>query len=202
LADTVLGIFLDSETNGLNPGKHRILEIAFKILDVATGELKEEFQSTVAVTYHQWEKSDPESLNINGFTWLEANQAPACNAVSDQIKTIFARHEIKRGKAVFICQNPSFDRVFFSQLIDPDEQEKMLWPYHWLDLASMYWAKTIGKSQDQERKLPWETGYTKDKIASAMHLPSEEKPHRAMKGVDHLLLCYQAVVGFPLINNS
>ena len=34
---TVLGVFLDSETNGLNFQKHRVVEIAFKIVDVLSG---------------------------------------------------------------------------------------------------------------------------------------------------------------------
>jgi len=117
--------------------------------------------------------------------------------VAEGIKASFSRNGIKRGNAVFICQNPSFDRIFFSQLIDADVQEKLLWPYHWLDLASMYWADCITKAKSGQSLLPWETGFSKDKIARALRLPPEEKPHRAMNGVDHLLLCYEAVVGFP-----
>ena len=41
------------------------------------------------------------------------------------------------------------------------------------------------------------SGLSKDKIAGAFALASEEKPHRARNGVNHLLLCYEAVVGFP-----
>ena len=110
---------------------------------------------------------------------------------------LFDKHDIKRGEAVFICQNPSFDRIFFSQLIDVDTQEKLLWPYHWLDLASMYWAEAIRKAKGGEEKYPWMTGCSKDKIATALELPKEVKPHRAMNGVNHLLLCYESVVGFP-----
>ena len=102
-----------------------------------------------------------------------------------------------RKKAVFICQNPSFDRGFFSQLIDPDTQEDLNWPYHWLDLASMYWAISMDKAKKQNCPFPWETGISKDLIASHYNLPAEDKPHRAMNGVDHLLICYEAVVGFP-----
>jgi DNA polymerase-3 subunit epsilon/oligoribonuclease len=109
----------------------------------------------------------------------------------------FMRNKVKRGDAVFICQNPSFDRAFFAQLVDPDTQEKSLWPYHWLDLASMFWAKAIHCKQQSDGMWPWETGLSKDKIATAFFLPSEERPHRAMNGVDHLILCYKAVVGFP-----
>ena len=193
----MLGIFLDSETNGLNAMKHRIIEIAFKIIDVRTGELKDQFQSHISASFEEWEKSDPACLQVNGFTWPEVSQAASPKSVGESIIKLFNKHDIKRGEAVFICQNPSFDRIFFSQLIDVDTQEKLLWPYHWLDLASMYWAKAIHKTQLGEGKYPWETGCSKDKIATALSLPKEEKPHRAMNGVNHLLLCYEAVVAFP-----
>ncbi len=198
----MLGIFLDSETNGLNAMKHRIIEIAFKIIDVKTGEVKDQFQSLVAATYQEWEKSDPASLQVNGFSWVEVSQAPPPKTVAENILTLFKKHDIKRGEAVFICQNPSFDRIYFSQLIDVDTQEKLLWPYHWLDLASMYWAEAIRKTKLNEGKYPWETGCSKDKIAVALQLPKEEKPHRAMNGVNHLLLCYKSIVGFPESKSS
>ncbi len=193
----MLGIFLDSETNGLNAKKHRIIEIAFKIIDARSGELKEQFESRIKASFEEWEKSDPASLQVNGFTWAEVSEAPTPKSVSEEIIKLFNQNEIKRGEAVFICQNPSFDRIFFSQLIDADTQEQLLWPYHWLDLASMYWAEAIRKTKSGEGKYPWLTGCSKDKIATALELPKEQKPHRAMNGVNHLLLCYESVVGFP-----
>jgi DNA polymerase-3 subunit epsilon/oligoribonuclease len=193
----VLAIFLDTETNGLNSYKHRVIEIAFQIVDVLTGQIQEAFESLVLATPENWEKSDPESLKVNGFTWEQVSKGVSAHIVGAEIQKIFAKHKIKRGNAVFICQNPSFDRIFFSQLIDPDTQEKLLWPYHWLDLASMYWAKSMQAGAEGTGNYPWETGYSKDKIAIAKSLPTESSPHRAMNGVKHLQLCYQAVVGFP-----
>lgn len=194
----MLGIFLDTETNGLNANKHKVIEIAYKILDVTTGELKAEFQTLIFQPPEIWKTSDLESLKINGFNWDEVKTGLQPSDAAERIKTTFKALEIKRGFSVFICQNPSFDRAFFSQLIDPDEQEKLEWPYHWLDLASMYWAESIRKAQSKEALYPWETGLSKDRIATTFQLPVEKSPHRAMNGVDHLLLCYQAVVGFPL----
>jgi oligoribonuclease len=193
----VLGIFLDSETNGLNPHKHRIIEIAFQIRDIWTGELKDEFLSIVSTTPEEWAKSDPESLKVNGFKWEEVVNGVSPSIVGNQIQQMFAKNGIKRGEAVFICQNPSFDRIYFAQLVDPDLQEKLLWPYHWLDLASMYWADAMKDAIAGKAKFPWETGYSKDKIARTYMLPTEEQPHRAMNGVKHLILCYKMVVGFP-----
>jgi DNA polymerase-3 subunit epsilon/oligoribonuclease len=193
----VIGIFLDTETNGLNSQIHKIIEIAFKIVDLSTGGLIEEYQSLVAQSFEAWEKSDQESLRINGFTWNEVASGRTPRNISQTIIDIFTRCGIKRKKAVFICQNPSFDRIFFSQLIDPDTQELLMWPYHWLDLASMYWALSMEQAKLHRGPLPWETGLSKDSIASHYKLPGESKPHRAMNGVAHLLLCYENIVGFP-----
>lgn len=195
---TVLGIFLDSETNGLNPYKHKVVEIALKILDVETGEVKDQYESIVFQTYDDWQLSDLESLQVNGFDWDQVSYGQKTETVAEQIKQCFLKNKVQRGSSVFICQNPSFDRAFFSHLIDPEIQEKLLWPYHWLDLASMHWATSIHKNK--KGSYPWETGFSKDRIAKTYHLPSENKPHRAMNGVDHLILCYEAVVGFPLKN--
>lgn len=193
----MIGVFLDTETNGLNSQIHKILEIAFKIVDLTNGEIKQEFQTLIAQPIEAWEKSDQESLRINGFTWDEVSKGKMPRHASQTIIDIFTQCGIRRKKAVFICQNPSFDRVFFSQLIDPDTQELLSWPYHWLDLASMYWALSMDKAKQLKGPLPWETGFSKDMIASQYKLPGEAKPHRAMNGVSHLLLCYHAVVGFP-----
>ena len=193
----MLGIFLDTEANGLNPQIHKILEIAYKIVDLTTGKVLEEFQEVVAQPIEAFEKSDPNSLKVNGFSWIEVAKGVPSETIAGHIIDSFIKLDIRRKKAVFICQNPSFDRVFFSQLINPDTQELLNWPYHWLDLASMYWAITMQKAKSKQGPLPWDTGFSKDLIAKQYELPSETAPHRAMNGVAHLLLCYKAVVGFP-----
>lgn len=197
----MLGIFLDTETNGLNPRVHRILEIAFQIVDLMTGEVKEKFQAVINHSFEEWEKSDLESLKINHFTWDEVQKGRHLPHAAGEIVEIFHQHNIQRKKAVFICQNPSFDRIFFSQVIDPNEQERLRWPYHWLDLASMHFALSMEKARNKQGPLPWEIGFSKDMIAAFHKLPAEDKPHRAMNGVKHLLLCYRAVVGFPSGND-
>jgi len=189
----LLGIFLDTETNGLNTKKHHVIEIAFRIVDTLSGNELDHFESRLFVSYEEWKKSDPVSLKVNGFSWCDVKDSPKHEQVVEEIKAAFSRSKIKRDTAVFICQNPSFDRAFFNQLIDADAQETLGWPYHWLDLASMYWAKCFLKGTNR----PSDTGISKNAIARAHHLPEEANPHKAMNGVDHLLLCYRTVVGFP-----
>lgn len=192
----MLGVFLDTETNGLNAFKHRVLEIAFKIVNLKSGELKESYQTVIQQPEQVWKSSDPTSLKINGFTHEKLMQGKRADLAATEITNILQRNKIRRGEAVFICQNPSFDRIFFSQLIDPDIQESLNWPYHWLDLASMYWAVGMRRGKENPDHFPWVTGFSKDRIAAVYHLPGEEHPHQAMNGVDHLLLCYEKVIGF------
>ncbi|MEM8727513.1 MAG: 3'-5' exonuclease [Chlamydiota bacterium] len=189
----MLGIFLDSETNGLNIRKHRLIELAYKIVDMESGAILESFATLLSIPYEEWRKSDPSSIAVNGLSWDDLKDGMEPDQAAEAIQSSFKRLAIERGKAVFICQNPSFDRPFFSQLIDTDVQEELNWPYHWLDLASMHWSKCL----TDEKVFPWDTGVSKNQIAAALGLPPEIDPHQAMNGVDHLILCYEAIIGFP-----
>lgn len=193
----MLGVFLDTETNGLNSKRHRILDIAYIIVDLCSKKEVQQYQTLICPTEEVWAQSDLDSLKVNGFTWNEVKKGKSEKNVKEHIINSFNTLGIKRKEAVYICQNPSFDRNFFSLLIDPDIQESLNWPYHWLDLASMYWATTIKKAMETKSEFPWDTGFSKDLIASNLGLPPEKKPHRAMNGVKHLITCYEAVVGFP-----
>jgi len=188
----VKGVFLDTETNGLNWTKHTILEIAFRILELSSGEELAQYSSFIHIEEGAWKKSSPASLKFTGIQWEEVKDAPQKETVKKEIIKIFKTHKIKRGEAVFICQNPTFDRIFFSHLIETELQERYCIPYNWLDLASMFWAKQVAS------KTPLHLiELSKDKIAKLYNIPPEAMPHKALNGVDHLIACYEKVVGFP-----
>jgi oligoribonuclease len=135
-------------------------------------------------------------VRVNGFTWEEVERGQQIERVAEQVVALFSHWKVKHKKAVFICQNPSLDRMFFCQVVPIDHQEMHHWPYHWFDLASMFWALSLKRAREEQTPLPWEIGFSKDAIAAHFNLPPEETPHRAMNGVDHLLLCYKEIVGF------
>jgi DNA polymerase-3 subunit epsilon/oligoribonuclease len=190
----MLAIFLDLESTGLDACKHKVIEIAFKIYDVFSGQLITAYSSVVKHPYTVWEERDLSSILINGFEWETIDQqGKEIPQVREEIIRAFTEAGVARGKAVFVCQNPAFDRSFFVQLVDIYTQENLNWPYHWLDFASMYWALMM---QNPHLEPFSETNLSKDEIAKSFDLPPEAKPHRAMNGVDHLILCYQTVVGF------
>ncbi len=190
----MLGIFLDIETTGLDPFKHSVVDIALKIIELPTQTLLATYQSLVKHPVDIWEKRDLISMQINGYTWEHISQGQEIAKVSCEIKELFNSVEIQRGKAVFICQNPGFDRAFFSQIVDVYAQEKMNWPYHWLDLASMYWTISHLKRVEKREPFPVSMNLSKNAIAKQYFLPPEQEPHHALNGVDHLIQCYQAVL--------
>lgn len=186
----MLGIFLDTETNGINPFIHKAIEIAFQILDLKTGKEIFTYNSFISINKESWDKSNPKSLKINGISYQMMQSGKNQDEIRKEIIEIFKKFNIKRKKAIFICQNPSFDRIFFSKIIPPEVQENLNIPYHWLDFASMHFALNINNIDNYP-------GFSKDKIAKSQNLPKEEKPHRALNGVKHLIKCYEKVVGFP-----
>ena len=186
----MLAVFLDTETNGLDWTTHQILEIAYRIIDLKTGITLFSYDSLVQIPLEEWEKSSSESLQFNGIKYEEVLQGKPKAVVAQEILDSFKKFSISRGSAIFICQNPSFDRIFFSKLIPTVVQERKFLPYNWLDLASMFWADQIKKGHPATA-----IELSKDKIAEHYGLEKEGRPHRALGGVDHLILCYKKVVG-------
>lgn len=186
----MLLIFLDTETTGLDPEKHRLLDIAFKVIDTESGHLVHAYESLVFQPEAVWAHANPQSLKINGMTFDEGLSGKPEKVIASEIINDLNRMQLGDKSGVFICQNPSFDRPFFTQLIPVDLQDGFRWPYHWLDLASMYWAFRLLNNKIQIKE---EKALSKDQIAAFFDLPPESKPHRAMNGVNHLLTCYEAM---------
>lgn len=189
----MLGIFLDLEATGLDPQRHRVIQLAMKGLDLTEQKELFSYETIVKQPYEVWQRRDSFSVTVNGFHFEDVEKGKEEADVGLDIVQIFKEHRVKRGESVYICQNPAFDRSFFAQIIDLYTQERMQWPYHWLDLASMYWAFSCEAAIKQQKKIPKEFSFSKDSIAKTYGLPPEEKPHKAMQGVDHLILCYQAL---------
>lgn len=189
----MLAIFLDTETTGLDCYHHSPIDIAIKLIDVATGTEKGVYQSLINIGEEAWAKRDLGSMEINGYVWEEICQGKEMAQVREDIISLFKNLRVARGTSVFICQNPAFDRGFFSHIIDVYTQEKLNWPYHWLDFASMYWALLASKSA--ETPFPETINLSKNEIARLHGLPPEAIPHKAINGVDHLILCYETVLG-------
>ena len=190
----MLGVFLDTETSGLDPFVHVPLELAFVIVDLVSGQELCAFETLFQVSEEAWAARDQTSVSVNGLTFEDVSKGILPSQAMPEIETLFSDYQINNDRAFFICQNPSFDRPFFSKIIPSYRQEMLRFPYHWLDLASMFWAIQGVKKQKRE---PFYIRVSKDTIAKALGLAPEATPHRAMNGVRHLLACYKHLVGFP-----
>jgi DNA polymerase-3 subunit epsilon/oligoribonuclease len=185
----MLGIFLDTEANGLDWQIHCMIEISFIVVDLKTGEEVASYSSLIRIEEEEWKRSDPVSLSFTGIKWVDLEKGKERALIKKEILEIFKKAGISRKTAIFIGQNPSFDRILLSSLISISEQESLKWPYLWLDLASMFFAKeATGKNIDSLE-------LSKDKIAKFYNLLPEQRPHRALRGVKHLITCYNAVAG-------
>jgi oligoribonuclease len=188
----MLLIFLDSETTGIDPESHRVIDIAFKVVDLETHELITSYESLVFQPMEVWALADPESLQITGLSYEKLMDAPSEKVVASEIAHDLNLMRLQEKSGIFICQNPSFDRLFFNQLISGTLQDEYGWPYHWLDLASMYYAKRLMQDEKWGKALK-EQDLSKNRIAEHYGLAPERKPHRAMNGVNHLMECYRAL---------
>ena len=195
MVDTMKAIFLDIETDGLDPDIHLALEIAVVGVDLHNMSCMFEYSSFIHCSENHWDMhSDPEALKYNGITFNDVKDAKRPHQVSGDLVELFLSYELDKTNSIFICQNPSFDRAFFPQIMSHETQRELDLPYHWLDLASMYWAKSVNpKKPVNGHNSPRTVPMSKDAIAKYLGLPSEEKPHKALNGVKHLIDCYKAI---------
>ena len=190
----MLGVFIDTETSGLDPFIHVPIDLGLVVVDLITGREEASYETLLSVTDEEWHAKDPNSAAIHGITFEQLVAGIPRAAAAVAIERLLLPLGVTNDRAFFICQNPSFDRPFFAKIISQYHQEALQWPYHWLDLASMYWALVI----TQGRQPPSASiRVSKDAIASALGLPPEKRPHRAINGVRHLISCYERLVGFP-----
>lgn len=185
-------IFLDTETTGLNPQKHRTIEIAYKVIRAPLGETVISYQSLIIQSPDVWAEADPESLQINGLTREQTLAGKTEMSIAADISEDLNHLAISEKNCFFVCQNPSFDRAFFQQILSADLQRSYGWPYHWLDLASMYWTFRLLIKKDPVSNI-FQDGLSKNSIATYFHLPTEKAPHRAQNGVNHLIACYEEI---------
>ncbi len=185
-------IFLDIETNGLDFYINSPIQICVIIYDLHTMVCICEYQSFVFCSERQFfMHSDHSALNVNSITYEDLKNAKTTNEICEELTHLFVSHDINKKNSIFICQNPSFDRGFFDQIIPIDIQKEIELPYHWLDLASMYWGRIFYSNPIDDNIPP----LSKDNIALNLGIPPEKKPHRAMDGVKHLISCYRALFG-------
>lgn len=185
----MIGVFVDIETTGLDFRKHVPLDIAVSIVDMSDISVIATYSSLITCNAYAWSNASDEALRVNGYDIDNHFHSKSAFDVGIEIENLFKKYVIEKGKAFFICQNPSFDKFFFGMIVDLYAARNRNLPYHWLDLASMYWIRFYGCCYPTPECL----SLSKDSIAESFGIPPEIKPHKALGGVAHLISCYKAV---------
>jgi len=153
---------VDTETSGLDPNVHALLEVAVIILEPKSLTVVEEFSSLVFPRLGA--VLDPEAMKVNGLTLEMLADAPELSVVMAKVGTMLEG-------CVLAGHNPGFDRDFLKASwawtgLTPPKLD-----YHTLDTASMMW----GVSRD--RKLP---GISMKHLIPGLHLDNATVQHRAL----------------------
>lgn len=184
-------IFVDIETTGTDFDIHVPIEICLTIIDPeGGGGAIDSYTSLIRCRDKDLKFSDEEALCVNGLMNESAFFHKTIDDISEEVQDFLIDNKISEKNAVFLCQNPSFDRPFFHKILSQRSMTELNMPYRWLDLASMYMAY----HHKEFKKLPFPEILSKDKIARNLGLPPESKPHRAENGVIHLMLCFNEIL--------
>jgi DNA polymerase-3 subunit epsilon/oligoribonuclease len=177
-------IFIDIETTGTDFYLHMPLEICVRCTNQDLSVVFE-YNTLLKCSKYDWSNADKKALNVNGIKYKDVENAECYESCTYFIKNLFATYFVFPSFChAFVSQNPSFDRFFLTKIMGPDNMVDL--PYHWLDLASMYYAKNYPSLNQMS--------LSKDYIAKSLEIEPESKPHRAINGVDHLMKCYNKLI--------
>lgn len=181
----MIAVFIDVETTGLDLYRDRLLEVGLIVVDLVQNKVVNTYEALILGPGPLEQTS---GHHINQITTLEMiNEGKTEEQVAHEIEQILIEHAVFMHHGFFVCQNPVFDYYFTRPLFGLMRTSIRAWPYHWLDLASMYWIK-LGHKSEYPVKL------TKNNIARQLDLDTEAEPHRALNGALHLLECYNELM--------
>lgn len=181
----MIAVFIDVETTGLDIYRDRLLEIGLIVVDLTQNKVVNTYE---ALILGPGPLEVTSGHHINQITTDEMiDRGKTEEQVAYEIEAILVEHAVFMHHGFFICQNPVFDYTFTRPLFGYMRTSIRAWPYHWLDLASMFWIK-LGCFSEYPVKL------SKNNIARRLNLDSEAEPHRALYGALHLLECYNELV--------
>jgi len=138
-----LRLYVDTETTGLDPLTHEIIEIAMVLEEVpedplAIGKIVDQWETKIRPL--RIEDASPMALQVNGYTPEAWEGAPTFAEVSQKIAQWIRR------AACIVGHNPKFDTAFLQAEFDRIGIEPGI-PYHTIDtvgLAYVAWKWTGG----------------------------------------------------------
>jgi len=124
-------VFLDTETTGLDPTVHEIVEIA--VVDLEGHVLLNTKIKPVNI-----ERASPEALKVNGYNEADWAEAPTFDEIKDTVMEVL-KHKIIVG------QNPQFDRNFVVEALSRCGVEKAYRKLkrHTIDTITLAWEHLV-----------------------------------------------------------
>jgi DNA polymerase-3 subunit epsilon/oligoribonuclease len=84
------------------------LEIAFKIVNLKTGEMKEAYQTVILQPENIWKSSDPSSLKVNGFTYEKLLKGKRADIAATEITEYFTKKRYPKRRSCVYLPKPFF----------------------------------------------------------------------------------------------
>lgn len=163
-------LWLDIETNGLDPYEHRVLEIAWKLLN-EDGECESRFERVIQT--FDFENSEEGAIKVHRENGLLAdciNSPHTLESVRADIEQMMRRNPFNRRGNIYLAGNSvHFDRRFIKANFAALDSRLH---YRMVDVSSHMLMRSWAKLPDIEG-LP-------------------ESPHRAMGDVDRSIVIFEA----------
>ena len=165
--------FVDTETTGLDPRKHEILEVAVKVCDPQTLEVLSQYQAKVKPV--RIACAEPEALAVNGYTEEAWEGALPLHLVMAEVARV-------AEDCVMAGQKTAFDLAFLEAACAEVGQTPTWRRRRYVDLMTLTYLKVGGVVP----KLSLEH-------ACGAAGVSNEGAHTAMADVDRTLACWKAL---------
>ena len=104
----MLGLFLDTETSGLDPFLHVPLELGMVIVDLSTGTEVAAYETLLRVSDDEWRARDLNSVAINGLTRECLEKGISRKEAAKTIEAFLTTYGVTKGEAFFYLSKSLF----------------------------------------------------------------------------------------------
>ena len=169
-------LFVDTETTGLDPTKHEVIEVSWTLTSPDAKIVKKKYLARMLPLHI--ETAEPKALEINGYTEVGWRTG----TLTSQGEVAEAFHAVAKDK-ILVAHNVSFDEGFMTALLRESEFAPS-WHYHKVDTAALAWPAFAGGAL---------SGVSLEKVCAFLGIKQERK-HAADADVESCRLVYLALM--------